>query len=189
MNTIDVDTIVRDLSSVQLDRQIPALEQLCEVVNYLVEVAVDRLEAGPERFLVAERLHKLGGTAVGPLELLLMKTDNGEVKILASLVLLQLGSRVGTHWLLQGVLEDHTYACLIVRHLAKSRIYEAVDRIIARLRVSDATDLDLIVGFLDALERLNVDVPSDLLAKFTAPSMPWQVRAAIEDLKSEKAAS
>jgi hypothetical protein len=186
MNGIEVDRMISDMTSGQPDRQIPALDQACHLVNHLVQIAVDALEAGPERFLVAERLHWLGPTAVGPLEVLLMRTDNSEVRILASLVLLQLGSRVGIHWLLQGVLEDHNYAGLVVGHLAKNGIYEAVDRIVARLRVSDAADLDLIVASLDALETLKADLPSDLLTKFTAPSMPWQVRTAAEHSKSIK---
>ena len=185
MNGIEVNRLISDLISGQLDTQIPALEQVCELVNHLVKVAVDVLETGPERFLIAERLHRLGATAVDPLQVLVMKTDNAEVRILASMVLLQLGSRAGMHWLLQAIIEDQHYACLIVRHLAENRIYEAVDRIIARLKTSASDDVDLIVTFLTALETLKVDVPPDLIDRFEQPSMPWQVRTAVGRLKSK----
>ena len=81
-------------------------------------------------------------------------------------MLLQLGSKAGLHWLLQAVLEDRNYACLIMEHLASNGIYEAVDRIIARLRTSEATDIDLIVAYLAALETMKVEVPPELLQKF-----------------------
>lgn len=96
-------------------------------------------------------------------------------------------SVLGIHWLLQAVIEDHNYASLVIRHLAKSGIHEAAERIIARLRISDAADPDLIVASLDALETLKVDVPSDLIDKFEEGSMPWQVRKVVENLKSNKA--
>jgi hypothetical protein len=187
MGGIEVDRMISDLTSGELDLQIPALEQVCQVVDHLVKSAVHTLETGPERFLIAERLHRLGPTAVGPLESLLMNTENAEVRILGSLVLLQLGSRAGIHWLLKAVLEDHNYASLVVGHLAKNRVHEAVDGIIARLRGSDAADVDLIVSFLTALETLKVDVPSDLIDRFEKPSMPWQVRKVVDDYKANKA--
>src|SRR5690242_12970901 len=137
MTSIDLDAALTDFASDQLERQIPALDQLCELVNCLVKLAVDKLETGPERFLVAERLHNLGGTAIVPLESLLMRTDNREVRILASLVLLQLESLTGVPWLLQGILEDRNYATLIVSHVAHHRISATAERIVARLRVSD----------------------------------------------------
>ena len=187
MTTIDLDSTLRDFASDQLERQIPALDQLCQLVNDLVKLAVYKLETGPERFLIAERLHNLGGTAIVPLESLLMRTDNPEVRILASLVLMQVGSQTGLPWLLQGILEDRNYATLIVRHVAEHKVSAAADKIVARLRVSDATtDLDLVVASLEALEKLNVDVPQDLLVNFAAPAMPWQVRTLAERLNSKQ---
>jgi len=143
---------------------------------------VQEIVAIPQRFLIAERLHRLGPTVIEPLQSLLVKSDNSEVKILSSLVLLQLGSRAGLEELLKAVVVDRTYALLIARHLATNKVYESVDRITNRLRSTDNSQIDLIVGLLTALVELRGEVPEDLMSRFQQPSTPWQVRTLIDQI-------
>ena len=189
MKLIDLEELRSTLLSDDLEKQIPALDQACTLVQEIITITIQMLENGRQRFLVAERLHRLGPSAIEPLQSLLVRSNESEVKILVSLVLLQLGSKVGVDELLQALVIDRDYVVLIARHLAKSQIYESVDRIISRLRIADSTEIDLIVGLLDALVELRVEVPGDLLNHFAQPSMPWQIRRTAAEIISRQSSA
>jgi len=183
---ISMEELKANLLSDNLEVQIPALDQAWQAVQDLVAIAVQMLENGPERFLVAERLHKFGPTIVEPLQSLLMRSNNEEVKVLASLALLQLGSLTGLDVLLRALTIDRNYPVLIAQHLAAKKVYESADRIILRLRTAENSEIDLIVGLLTALAELEAQMPSDLISRFEQPSMPWQVRRVTEEIISKQ---
>jgi hypothetical protein len=180
MDRTDVVSLMADLSSNEVEIQIPALDKLCELVGEIVESSVVALRHGPERFLVAERLPRLGSVAVGPLERLLKETQDEETQILASLVLLRLRSRTGVPRLLEAVMDSHEYSGLAANLLAESKVIEVADRIVMKLRSADPTDIDLIVSLLNALKVCEVALPSDLRQKFSNPSLAWQIRTMIQ---------
>ena len=51
MTRPDAASIISDLTSGKVDKQIPALEQAVDLINQVIKVAVETLEVGPERFL------------------------------------------------------------------------------------------------------------------------------------------
>ena len=188
MKQLDFVELRSNLLSEDLERKIPALDAACELVQEVVKIGVQILEKGPERFLVAERLHRLGPTIIEPLQSLLIRSNESEVQILASLVLLQLGSEVGVSTLLQALEIDRRYVLLIARHLAANKIHDSIDRIVFRLRGADDSEIDLIVGLLTALGTLEAKVPEDLLERFEQSSMPWQVRRVVEKISRQSSA-
>jgi len=183
MNRVDLYSVITDLSADQVEKQIAALDNASEIVNALVKSAVNAFRRGPDRLFVAERLYRLGSVVVAPLEELLDKSDNPEVKILASLVLLQFGSTSGVPCLLDAIVKDCEYACMAANRLAEMGITEASDRIIARLRLCDPKQVDLVVCLLSALEKLGSELPSDLRNRFATPDVPWQIRTMLDNAK------
>ena len=175
MSLANLNCVITDLSSNQVEKQIAALDKAGEIVDVLVRKAVDALKCGPDRLFVAERLYRFGSVVIPPLGDLLEPSDDSEVHILASMVLLQLGSKVGIPWLLDAIVKDDEYACMAAHRLAEAGIADAGSRIVARLR-SPELDLDQIVSLLSALEHLDHEIPKDLQRQFTAPDVPWQVR-------------
>lgn len=180
MDRTDVTSLVADLSSDDIEVQIPALDILCDLVGQIVEASVGALRRSPTRFLVAERLPRLGSAAVVPLERLLKESPDEETRTLASLVLLRLGSRAGVPRLLEAVTDSSEYSGLAANLLAESKVGEVTDRIVTKLRSSDPADIDLIVSLLNALKACRTDLPPDLLQKFSNPSLPWQIRTMVE---------
>lgn len=84
MSRFSLDSVIQNLDTNQVEKQVPALEQATEIVNSLAFKAVDALIRGPNRFLVAERLQLLGSVVVPHLEKLLQESDDLETKILAA---------------------------------------------------------------------------------------------------------
>lgn len=185
MKQTSLEALRANLLSENLEEQIPALDQACKLVEDIITIAVQMLEKGPERYLVAERLPRLGPTVVEPLQSLLLRSSNSEVKVLASLVLLRLGSEIGMDVLMHALSVDRNYPVLIAEHLAARKVCESADRMISRLRTAEPDEIDLIVGFLRALAELRAEIPADLMSRFTQPSMPWQVRRVSEEISKQ----
>ena len=87
MIVMNLDLVINDLDSTQIEKQIPAVEEAANIVDRLAIKAVKSLVNSPNPFLVAERLNRFGSIIVPHLEQLLRESDNSEVNILASFVL------------------------------------------------------------------------------------------------------
>ncbi len=186
MSRFNLDSVIQDLETTQIERQIPALEQSVEIINSLATKAVDALVKGPNRFLVAERLNNLGSVIIPHLEELVRKSDELETKILITVVLLQFDSMIGVPCLLDAIAFDKDYAGLAAEHLAKKGIKEAIKPIIDRLYAmvlrteSLHQEVDLVVQLINALAKFGGDMPSNLCQYLTAPNTPWQIRTLIQ---------
>jgi len=167
MNTFDLKSVITDLESDSTEAQVLAIEAATEIVNNLVEKALETFQRSPDRLFIAERLANFGVAIVAPLEKLTNDSNNLEVIILASLVLLQLGSKVGVRKLLDAFLESDDYACLIARHMVKANIDGFGDNIVTRLRLCEIEQDKFIVCLLEELKKLNYDLPSDLYSRFS----------------------
>lgn len=176
MTPSNLNSVLEDLGTTQIEKQVPALEQAVEIVDSIAIQAVAALRKSPNRFLVAERLKRLGSVVVPHLEKLFQESDNSETQILAALVLLQFNSRVGIPCLLDAVTQDKEYAGLVAEHLAKLGIKEAIEPILNRLRTCHLKEVDLVVNLLDALAKLGGILPSDLQQRLSAADVPWQIR-------------
>ncbi|MEP7287354.1 MAG: hypothetical protein ABI947_16480 [Chloroflexota bacterium] len=159
------------LKSSEPGEQIPAVDALAEIVSSITQQAVNALE-GPHQYLVAERLHRFGTLAIPPLEKLLKDTETYETRILVSLVLFKLGSKVGLPHLLDAILNSSNYYCLAARQLAEARILETADNAITRLRSSSLDEIDLIFCLLECLKILERPIPLDIRDRLSALDAP-----------------
>lgn len=188
MRDFNLSAVIENLEKQEVEEQVSALEEATEIVNVLVMKAVEALKRGPNRFLVAERLSNFGVAVVPHLEKLLGECSDRETRILAAMVLLKFGSKVGVSDLMDAVVSDHQYACLAVGHLANARISEAIEPILKRLQLEalDLTEMpiktvDIVVCYLDALGRLGGTLPSELHQRLESAEA-WQIRTAIAQL-------
>lgn len=181
MSQANLDLLLENLDSQQIELQIPAVEETANIVDALAKKAVAALENSPNRFLVAERLNRFGSIIIPHLEKLLGQSSSSEVKILASLVLLQQNSKIGIPILLNATRDDDEYAILAARHLAQAGIQDAVKPICDRLRSSNLEEVDLIVSLLDSLNKLNSKVPQDLLQHLSSKDTSWQIKTMLEE--------
>lgn len=177
----NLDLLMDNLDSTQVEKQIPAIEEARIIVNTLAMKAVESLQTSSNRFLVAERLNCFGSIIIPHLEKLLQESGDSEVQILASLVLLQLNSKIGVSFLLDAIKNDDEYAILAAQHLAKAEIKDAIEPICDRLRNSNLEEIDLIVSLLDSLNKLDVKLPQDLLQRFSFDEIPWQIKTKLEE--------
>lgn len=99
------------------------------------------------------------------------------------MVLLQQNSKVGIPILLNAIKNDREYAGLAAQHLATARIKDAIKPICDRLRNSNLKEIDLIVSLLDSLNKLDAELPQDLLKRFSADDTPWQIKTMCQDTK------
>lgn len=169
--------------------QAQAIDEAIEVNFLLADAAVYALQNGQDRYFVAERLPNFGSIIIKPLQELLKESADAEVKVLASLVLLRLGSKAGIPDLLQAVSTEPVdrYAALVVDRLAACGISETSEAVINRLRQFSLTEVDLgksfesnalkdfVVASLHALQTLNFPLPQDLWIHLTAPGLPIEI--------------
>jgi hypothetical protein len=99
------------------------------------------------------------------------------------LVLLQQNSKAGVPILLNAIRSDREYAGLSAQHLATVGIKDAINPICDRLRHSELQEIDLIVSLLDSLSKLDAELPQDLLKRFSADNIPWQIKTICQDTK------
>jgi hypothetical protein len=175
MSEFNFNAVVEDLGSNHIERQTPALDKATEIVNLLVLQAVNALIESPNRFLVAERLSRFGSLVIPHLEKLLPDSDDLEVKILSSLVLLQLNSKSGLPILLEAISPDCEYAGLVARHLAKAKIDKAIQPIVDCLNLCTFEEIDLVVNLLEALAELDGDLPTELHQRMSNKDILWQI--------------
>ena len=181
------------LTEPDIEKQTQAIDDAIRVNHLLALSSVCALRDNQDRFFVAERLPRFGSVVVEPLEALLQEPAEWEAKILASLVLLRLGSYTGVPVLLEALRIEpaERYTSLVARTLAANSIGEAGDAIIVRLRGSDLTadtlgksfasnaDKDLVVSLLFALKTLAITLPPDLQQRLEAPELPIEIRSAL----------
>ncbi len=180
MKNVKVNRIRRNLNSNHPENQCEALEAAKALFQQIAEDAVAALERGPNRFLLAERLHWLGTSCREPLEKILAKEGDEEPRILAALVLLQLGSNAGIRVLMRAIRSGSEYSCLAADWLAEKGVADATSAILDRLEVCSFGDLDQIVSLVTALRELGEDLPPHLVARFREDAAPWQVRTLMD---------
>ncbi len=189
MSKVNLNSLIENLDSKQIDQQIPAIEEATNILETLAIKAVESLKDSSNRFLVAERLSRFGSIIIPHLEKLLKQSNDSEVQILVSLVLLQLHSQVGVPVLLNAIKNDEEYAILAAQHLAKVEIKSAIEPICGqlrwlavrdRLKNSKIEEIDLIVSLLDSLNKLDGKLPKELLIKFNRVNIPWQIKTKLE---------
>lgn len=173
---MDTKVIIEQLESSEPAVQVPALEQLAREFVRVAELAVLALERGPNRFLIAERLHWLGTVAVRPLERLVAGNGDAEARFFGAVVLLQLGSRAGAPLLLEAVRAGHPDSTLAAMWLAKSGVTEVGELVERELDRTDFSDVDRDLAYMDVLKVLGVPLPVSFTRRIAEGNAPWQLR-------------
>ena len=176
LNSSNVEHLVKDLDSQQIEKQVLAIEKIAEVIDFLVVTVVETLENCNDPFVIAERLYRFGTLAIPPLEKLLKKSKKSEVSIFAALALMGLGSKVGIPKLLNYITKNEKYAYLISRHLAIEGIKEATEPILNLLRNCEINRVEEIITLIEALNKLNTTIPLDIYERLNNPDTPWRIR-------------
>ncbi len=189
MKQIDPDSIRSGLMGGGPEDQAEALKLAKSLFERVARDAVDALRRGPNRFIVAERLHWLGSVCREPLQEILSSSAAGEAKILASLVLIQLGSRKGLQVLLDAISSGSEYSGLSASFLVKQNIKEAVPVVLRRLNECPLDHIDEIVSLVAGLEGLGHSLPQQLILRFRQEGVPWQVRSLVEQYPDESSSS
>lgn len=189
----DLKQLGATLTASNVEKQAQAIEDAVRVNHLLALSSVCALRDSPDRFFVAERLPRFGSVVIKPLEALLQEPAEREAKVLASLVLIGLGSQTGVAVLLDALLTEpaERYAAVVARTLAENSIGKAGDAIVARLRGSDLSanalgksfasnaGKDLVVSLLFALKTLTITLPADLQQRLESPDLPIEIRSAL----------
>lgn len=133
-------------------------------------------------YLVMERLPRLGAAAAAPLRELMAETGHApETRIMAALVGLEVGERVGVPELLRTVSEAGHLAELAALRLAAHHEAGVEAAVEAGLRSLDPSDEQRVVPYLQALQGLGVALARAERVRL-AKSPAWQVRSALQDL-------
>jgi hypothetical protein len=107
-----------------------AVEELAHVTSQIVDRVLEEFaKPGPARFLIFERRGRFGSLIVAPLEQILVRSEDEELRVLSAAALLSLGSRAGVEVLLDAMRADDPLVCLTARVLARAKVIEAVPRI------------------------------------------------------------
>lgn len=159
---------MQDLISENIEIQCLAIEQLSDVSTIIAEQSVKALETTNNPFLIAERIVRLGTIIVTPLEKFIEQEIDDEKKVLASIVLLKLGSQKGLDNIITEVRKKGENEYLAINSLVESNIPNVDDLIIERLRQFSLEEFQnvktsiFISNLFSYLKRLEVSVPEDI---------------------------
>lgn len=146
----------------------------------VLEAALKAMEDTTNGPFVAERLLRFGQLAEQTLIEFMAHTTKPEARVLAALILLNKGYRVGVPVLVQEVEKEGSYRSLASNTLANAGISAHVPAILNRIRNYSTPCLgefpttadDEILNLIDTLKRLQVELPEDIKTKFSGPTVP-----------------
>jgi hypothetical protein len=181
MFEINLNKLMTDLVSENYETQVDALEEVSDILSVLAEQCVKSLSVSDNPYLIAERLTYLGTRIIPPLERFVGCQDEMDFEkiFLGSIVLLRVGSKKGLDNVVKELKEKGQNEYLAANQLTKSKIPEAGDLIIERLRffsfeefkeMKTSTYISCLLGYL---KELSTPLPNDL-------------NEIIESLKSEE---
>jgi hypothetical protein len=132
--------------------------RLCEE---LAERAVMAFEATPYKVVFSEHLFMFGSIIVKPLSNLVAKTEDKDVTLWGSLLLLEFGQEVDTSMLMNAIATERDGA-VIARILRRNSI-NVEYKVLERLRHPDVqSDVHLLIGFLQELKAIGTPLPNQI---------------------------
>jgi HEAT repeat protein len=170
----EMGAALRRLGSPDLKTHVGAVEDLAHVVNEVIDRVLEEFaRPGPARYPIFERLGRFGSLAVDPLEQLLVRSEDRELRVLTAAALLSLGSRAGVEVLLDAVRADDPLVCLAVRVLADSGIGEAVPRIEQAVYQCDLRKTAILECLIVGLRRFSGQLSEGVRARLLAVEPAW----------------
>lgn len=185
MDDLNLNKVLVRLESDSPEEQAAALDEANEMLKEFGRRVVDQFIRCTDRFIIWERLARLGPFVIGPLKEVLLHTEDPELRGLSATVLLKLEDKTGIPVLLDIIASDERLLCQAAARLAEAQVVESADLMIERLRSLDFTKKLHIVGIqclLVALKKLGRSLPPDLVEHFLRPDVPWEIRVYVEKL-------
>jgi len=178
------DECLAAASSTQIEVRIPGIQRLASMVRRGLEVLVDALIAGPDRFLVAERLVVVGPAIVPVLRPLLRGAQDAETRELAALVMLQLGCHDGVELLVDAIRQRSEQSFVAIKLLAREGVKSIIpiltDELLRQVTLLHSCDPPGLEVYVQALETLGAPIPAPFLEAASSESAPWELRARVE---------
>jgi hypothetical protein len=178
-NNFDLEKVLGRLESDNPEEQAIALDEAVAILDRFCRAVVDRFVRCEDRFIIWERLFRLGPFLIEPLKEVFLQTQDSELRGLSAMTLLKLGDRIGLPNLLEMILTEDDLLFPVVSLLAQMQVLEASDFMIKRLKSLSFDRILHIQSLIAALERLGTSLPSDLIERFQAPDTPWEIREMI----------
>jgi hypothetical protein len=175
----DLTDLLEQLHSNDPDARARGIERAAVAVERLIHAVVASLEtAGANDKFLSDHVHRFGPTMIEPVEALLHRSTDPDVRVLCALLLLRLHSRSGLDTLLAELELGGRWALEILEQLARSRIHSAAPRIVHRLREVPLENEAEIHALLAALDRLEHSIPADVIPRLQSPEAPESLRSA-----------
>jgi HEAT repeat protein len=187
VDVTEILCLVTDLDSTDPEVKLRAIDNFGEAVQSLVDQVVNHLaDPEPWRYLVLERLPRFGTLTLAPLERLLRESTDQDVRLVAAIGLLGLGSNTPVSIVLDAVRTDEPYLCMAVRVLARQRISAAIPLIEQVLRTYDISQQTqpTISCLLDALQLLGADVSDDFRQRLCSVKPDWLRLGLLRDVET-----
>lgn len=165
---IDIDRTMADLVSADLETQCVALEEVGRMVGVLTAQALKGFESSDVPRLMAERLGFVGKAVTGQIEEFILSRQRDELRVLASINLLYIGSNYGLDDVIQEFRDQGPHEMEAVYQLVNARVPGTDQLIIERLRkfssqeFSDPKRFDYIDSLIVNLQRLDARLPDDI---------------------------
>ena len=167
-------TALDQLDSGDLEVTVGAVDELAVVVNGIVDRIIDDFEKpGAARYMIFERLSRFGTSVVDPLEQLLNRTGDPEVRTLTAAALLANGSQAGLQDLLRSVRADDPLVCIAVRVLTMAGIVRVAELIEVALLECDLKETDILACLVDGLRNLGRPVPGRVGDRLQSVEPSW----------------
>lgn len=166
------------MSSGDLERQDLSFRQTKAALDQAGKIAVEAFRVTQAPFVIAERLHWLGSSVVEPLRSVL-KSGSEEHRVLAAIVMLQVGSFEGSEWLIKEIQHGTRYPGLAAQFATARFLPHSVEAVLGRLSIEPMNSIDVIVALTVALEKAGVELPESIRVRFLSSDAPWQVRSLV----------
>jgi hypothetical protein len=162
------------LETESLQDRIGAVEDLGHVANRIVDRVIEEFEQpGTARFLIFERLGRFGSLILDPLEQLLNRADDRELRVLTAAALLSQGSELGLQDLLATIDPNDELVCVAVRTLSRCGVEEAIPRIEKALIECDVAGTSTVECLAAALRVLGRPLNHAIRRRLQAIEPEW----------------
>jgi hypothetical protein len=166
--------VLGELGSPDLAARVSAVGELAHIANKIVDRVLEEFaRPGSGRYLIFERLGSFGSLVVEPLEQVLLRSDDQELRVLTAAALLSLGSRAGVEVLLDTVQADEALVCVVARVLANADVTEAAPRIEEAVFQCDIGNTAVLECLIAALRRLSDHLPDGVAGRLQLVEPAW----------------
>jgi len=175
----DLTDLLEQLQSDDADARAHGIERAAVAVERLIHAVVGSLEsAGPNDKYLFDHVHRFGPTMIEPVEALLHRSQDADVRVLCALLLLRLHSHSGLETLLAELDRGGRWSISILDQLARAGVHSVAPRLIQRLRQVPLRNEEEIHALLAALEQLDHAIPADVVPRLQGPDAPESLRTA-----------